>query len=179
MHTTYSNPSLQNQSKNNHLVRKAPLSQRTTRPQNPPEQDWSKYTKEYEQDESFWTEYERKFWENYGKFTDKNKGNAKMQDEDEISLFFTDEKLVLAGTYAIEPLRSGIFSFIFTLNGIFLLLPEYVMRLPVPPVTMSICPDVCACIFVLAPLWNFTCKTSASFGFGVPEIICSDALPVK
>ena len=64
----------------------ATRSQRTTRPQNPPEQDWSKYTKEYEQDESFWTEYEQ----NYGKFTDKNKGNAKMQDEDE------DEKLDLA-----------------------------------------------------------------------------------
>ena len=73
----------------------ATRSQRTTRPQNPPEQDWSKYTKEYEQDESFWTEYERKFWENYGKFTDKNKGNAKMQDEDE------DEKLDLA--VKIEP----------------------------------------------------------------------------
>ena len=35
----------------------ATRSQRTTRPQNPPEQDWSKYTKEYEQDESFWTEF--------------------------------------------------------------------------------------------------------------------------
>ena len=52
-----------------------------TRPQDPPEQDWSKYTKEYEQNEKFWTEYERKFWDDYGKFTDKNKAYEKTHDD--------------------------------------------------------------------------------------------------
>ena len=47
----------------------------------PPELDWHKYTKEYEQNQSFWAEYERKFWKNYGEFTDKNKDDAKTQDE--------------------------------------------------------------------------------------------------
>ena len=30
-----------------------------------PEEDWSKYTKEFEEDESWWREYEKKFWEEY------------------------------------------------------------------------------------------------------------------
>jgi len=31
-----------------------------------PEQDWSKYTREFEEgDPDFWKEYERKFWEDY------------------------------------------------------------------------------------------------------------------
>lgn len=30
-----------------------------------PEQDWSKYTAEFEQDDGFWKEYEKKFWEDY------------------------------------------------------------------------------------------------------------------
>ena len=56
-------------------------SQQSTAKPDPPEQDWSKYTKEYEQNQSFWAEYERKFWKNYGEFTDKNKDDAKTQDE--------------------------------------------------------------------------------------------------
>ena len=30
-----------------------------------PEEDWSRYTQEFEQDESWWKEYERKFWNEY------------------------------------------------------------------------------------------------------------------
>lgn len=31
----------------------------------PPEEDWSRYTKEFEEDASFWKEYERNFWQMY------------------------------------------------------------------------------------------------------------------
>ena len=33
--------------------------------ENIPEQDWSKYTREFEGDPTFWREYEKKFWEEY------------------------------------------------------------------------------------------------------------------
>lgn len=31
----------------------------------PPEEDWSRFTSEFEADESFWQEYERNFWKDY------------------------------------------------------------------------------------------------------------------
>lgn len=41
---------------------------RHERPEKPPEQDWSKYTSEFEDENpDFWREYERKFWEEYDK----------------------------------------------------------------------------------------------------------------
>ena len=33
--------------------------------QNPPEEDWSKFTKDFEMDENFWRQYEKSFWEDY------------------------------------------------------------------------------------------------------------------
>ncbi len=32
-----------------------------------PEEDWSRFTSEFEQDEAFWREYERNFWQDYEK----------------------------------------------------------------------------------------------------------------
>ena len=33
--------------------------------QNPPGEDWSKFTKDFEMDENFWRQYEKSFWEDY------------------------------------------------------------------------------------------------------------------
>ena len=70
--------------KNHHHHAKEPTNQNSTKQNNaktyykqkpqwgapenekPPEQDWGKYTKEFEEgDPDFWKEYERKFWEDY------------------------------------------------------------------------------------------------------------------
>lgn len=43
----------------------------------PPQQDWSKFTQEYEQaDPTWWKEYEREFWEQYNKNVTGNGGNG-------------------------------------------------------------------------------------------------------
>ena len=56
-------------------TKKNPGNQRAARPKpqwgapdngNIPEQDWGKYTREFEEgDPAFWKEYEKKFWEDY------------------------------------------------------------------------------------------------------------------
>jgi len=43
--------------------------------QNPPEEDWSKFTKDFEMDESFWRQYEKSFWENYEHRKNEDKKN--------------------------------------------------------------------------------------------------------
>ncbi|MBB46469.1 MAG: molecular chaperone DnaJ [Thaumarchaeota archaeon] len=43
--------------------------------QNPPEEDWSKFTKDFEMDENFWRQYEKSFWEDYEFRKNKSKKN--------------------------------------------------------------------------------------------------------
>ncbi len=48
--------------------RKAPARTQWGAPESPPEQDWSKYTGGFEEENpDFWKEYERKFWEDYNR----------------------------------------------------------------------------------------------------------------
>lgn len=47
---------------------------------NPPEQDWSKFTREFEEgDPSWWKEYERKFWEEYDKTINADGHNGEFE----------------------------------------------------------------------------------------------------
>ena len=58
--------------------------QNTTK-QNPPEEDWSKFTKDFEMDENFWRQYEKSFWEDYElrkNGTNKNDYGKAFWDED-------------------------------------------------------------------------------------------------
>ena len=60
---------LKNQSrlKNSHYggktAKKKSRTYQNTDKQNPPEEDWSKFTKDFEMDENFWRQYEKSFWE--------------------------------------------------------------------------------------------------------------------
>lgn len=52
--------------------------------QKPPEQDWSKYTSEFEDENpDFWKEYERKFWEDYDKTVNADGRNGEYEKTQE------------------------------------------------------------------------------------------------
>ena len=58
----------QSRLKNSHhdnTVKKETSPYQNTTKQNPPEEDWSKFTKDFEMDENFWRQYEKSFWEDY------------------------------------------------------------------------------------------------------------------
>jgi len=59
----------QSRLKNSHCddktVKKKTRSYQNTTKQNPPEEDWSKFTKDFEMNENFWRQYEKSFWEDY------------------------------------------------------------------------------------------------------------------
>ena len=37
-----------------------------------PEEDWSRYTQEFEENKNWWKQYEKKFWEEYDSTTNQN-----------------------------------------------------------------------------------------------------------
>ena len=59
----------QSRLKNSHYddktVKKKTRPYQNTTKQNPPEEDWSKFTKDFEMDENFWRQYEKSFWNDY------------------------------------------------------------------------------------------------------------------
>ena len=50
---------------NDSTIKKKPRTYQNTTKQNPPEENWSKFTKDFEMDENFWRQYEKSFWEDY------------------------------------------------------------------------------------------------------------------
>ena len=50
---------------NDSTIKKKPHTYQNTTKQNPPEENWSKFTKDFEMDENFWRQYEKSFWEDY------------------------------------------------------------------------------------------------------------------
>ena len=72
---------LKNQSrlKNSHYdsktEKKKSYTYQNTGKQNPPEEDWSKFTKDFEMDENFWRQYEKSFWEDYEHRKNEDKKN--------------------------------------------------------------------------------------------------------
>jgi len=57
----------QSRLKNSHYDDKTTMKKsrtyQNTAKQNPPEEDWGKFTKDFEMDENFWRHYEKSFWE--------------------------------------------------------------------------------------------------------------------
>ena len=64
-HFLKSQSRLKNSHRNDDTVKKETRSYQNATKQNPPEEDWSKFTKDFEMDENFWRQYEKSFWEDY------------------------------------------------------------------------------------------------------------------
>ena len=56
---------LKNSHRDHDTIKKKTSPYQNTTKQNPPEEDWSKFTKDFEMDENFWRQYEKSFWEDY------------------------------------------------------------------------------------------------------------------
>jgi len=61
-HFLKSQSRLKNSHYNDETTKKKSHTYRNTAKQNPPEEDWSKFTKDFEMDENFWRQYEKSFW---------------------------------------------------------------------------------------------------------------------
>jgi len=70
-HFLKSQSRLENSHYNDETKKKKSHAYRNTAKQNPPEEDWSKFTKDFEMDENFWRQYEKSFWEDYEASTKK------------------------------------------------------------------------------------------------------------
>ena len=74
-HFLKSQSRLKNSHYNDETTKKKSRTYRNTTRQNPPEEDWSKFTKDFEMDENFWRHYEKSFWEDYEHRSKKKHGN--------------------------------------------------------------------------------------------------------
>ncbi len=79
-----------------------------------PEQDWGKYTREFEEgDPEFWKEYERKFWEDYNARVrpDGKNGEYKKAQEPkkQPDLFVKVDKSLCIGCCSCETIAPGVF----------------------------------------------------------------------
>jgi len=70
-HFLKSQSRLENSHYNDETTKKKSRTYRNTAKQNPPEEDWSKFTKDFEMDENFWRQYEKSFWKDYEVSTKK------------------------------------------------------------------------------------------------------------
>jgi len=70
-HFLKSQSRLKNSHYNDETIKKKSRTYRNTAKQSPPEEDWSKFTKDFEMDENFWRQYEKSFWEDYEVSTKK------------------------------------------------------------------------------------------------------------
>lgn len=80
----------------------------------PPQQDWSKFTREFEEgDPEFWKEYERKFWEEYNARVrpDGKHGEYEKAKEPEIqpNLFVDVDKSLCIGCCSCEIIAPNVF----------------------------------------------------------------------
>ena len=74
-HFLKSQSRLKNSHYNDKTTMKKSRTYQNTVKQNPPEEDWSKFTKDFEMDENFWRHYEKSFWEDYEHRSKKKHGN--------------------------------------------------------------------------------------------------------
>jgi len=82
--------------------------------QNIPEQDWSKFTREFEEgDPDFWKEYESKFWKDYNAHIrpdGKNGEYDKAKEPEKQPNIFTDvDKSLCIGCCSCETIAPGVF----------------------------------------------------------------------
>lgn len=82
---------------------------------NIPEQDWSKYTREFEEgDPSFWREYEKKFWEEYNARIRSDGSHGEYQKakepEKQPNLFVDVDKSLCIGCCSCEIIAPDVFA---------------------------------------------------------------------
>jgi ferredoxin len=80
----------------------------------PPQQDWSKFTREFEEgDPNFWKEYERKFWEEYNARVrpDGKQGEYEKAKEPKVqpNLFVDVDKSLCIGCCSCEIIAPNVF----------------------------------------------------------------------
>ena len=104
-------------------TKKNPGNQRNARPKpqwgapdngDIPQQDWSKYTREFEEgDPAFWKEYEKKFWEDYNariRADGKNGEYEKAKEPDQQpELLIEVDKSLCIGCCSCEIIAPGVF----------------------------------------------------------------------
>ena len=96
------------------FMKKSQWGATTANGQKIPEQDWGKYTREFEEgDPEFWKEYERKFWEDYNARirADGSNGEFKKAQEpqEQPDLFVDVDKSLCIGCCSCETIAPGVF----------------------------------------------------------------------
>lgn len=83
--------------------------------ENIPEQDWSKYTREFEEgDPTFWREYEKRFWEEYNARVRSDGRNGEYEKakepKEQPNLFVDVDKSLCIGCCSCEIIAPDVFS---------------------------------------------------------------------
>ena len=83
--------------------------------ENIPEQDWSKYTREFEEgDPTFWREYEKRFWEEYNAHVRSDGRNGEYEKakepKEQPNLFVDVDKSLCIGCCSCEIIAPDVFS---------------------------------------------------------------------
>ena len=76
-----------------------------------PESDWGKFTQEFEEDKSFWEDYERQFWEDYERNSNKKEDFSESEEQKPFKQVFEikiDESLCI-GCCSCETIAPDIF----------------------------------------------------------------------
>ena len=79
-----------------------------------PEEDWSKFTQEFEENEDWWKQYEKKFWEDYDSTINQSTQRKEPQQfktkTDQIDLGVQVDKSLCIGCCSCETIAPGVFS---------------------------------------------------------------------
>ncbi len=76
----------------------------------PPEEDWSRYTQEYEQDEKWWKKYEEKFWKEYEYHVRGGNERSKADEpEEQPTLNVMVDQSLCIGCCSCETLAADVF----------------------------------------------------------------------
>lgn len=80
---------------------------------NPPEEDWSKYTKDFETNQGFWKKYEKEFWEKYNAHKSgayKEEPKTKKQPVAEPDISVKVDPTLCIGCCSCETIAPSVFS---------------------------------------------------------------------
>ena len=79
-----------------------------------PEEDWSKFTQEFEENEDWWKQYEKKFWEDYDSTINQSTQRKEPQQfktkTGQIDLGVQVDKSLCIGCCSCETIAPGVFS---------------------------------------------------------------------
>ncbi len=85
---------------------------KTYRKNKTPEEDWSRFTKDFEADEDWWNKYQRSFWENYE--NNLNSQNSKSTNEgtrkNDIDLSVMVDESLCIGCCSCESIAPSVFT---------------------------------------------------------------------